>query len=80
LNLATCEKLLTAGDAGEFFLEALAFGGIFGFGELIGEFEEALVLSLFGLQAGFDQINQDAACGSVAGFGERANSIGNARR
>jgi hypothetical protein len=80
LNVATLEKLFAAGDAGEFFLEALAFGGIFGFGELIGEFEEALVLSLFGLEAGFDQIDQDATCGCVASLSQCANSIGNARR
>ena len=73
-------KLLAAGDAGEFFLETLAFGGIFGFGELIGDFEEALVLGLFGLQAGFDQIDENAACGCVARFGEGANPARDARR
>jgi hypothetical protein len=80
LNVATLEKLFAAGDAGEFFLEALAFGGIFSFGKLIGEFEEAFMLSLFGLQAGFDQIDQYAACSCVTSFGKGANSTRDAGR
>jgi hypothetical protein len=73
-------NLFAAGDAGEFFLEALAFDRIGGFGELVGEFEEAVVLGLFGLQAGFDEIDQDAARGGMAGFGQGANPLGDARR
>ena len=76
----TDRKLLAAGDAGEFFLEALAFGGVFGVGELVGEFEEAVVLGLLGLEAGFDQVDQDAAGGGVAGFGKCADAFCDARR
>jgi len=38
------------------------------------------VLGLFGLQAGFDQIDQDAARGGVTGFGQGADAIGDAGR
>jgi hypothetical protein len=71
--------LFAAGDAGDFFLEALAFGGVFGFGELVGEFEEAVVLGLFCLQAGLDEVDEDAAGGGVTGFGQCADALGDAR-
>ena len=67
-----------ARDAGEFFLQALAFGGIFRLGELIRQLEEAIVLGLFGLEAGFDQIDQDATRSGMASFGQGADSLGNA--
>ena len=73
-------NLFAAGDAGEFFLEAFAFGGVFGFDKLIGQFEEAVVLGLLGLQAGFDQVDEDAAGGRMAGFGQGTNPIRDATR
>jgi hypothetical protein len=72
-------RLLAAGDAGEFFLEALAFGGVAGLGQAIGKLEEAIVLGLLGLQAGFDQIDQDATGSRVASFGQGADPLRNAR-
>ena len=72
-------ELLAAGDAGEFFLEALAFGWIAGFCQAVGQFEEAVVLGLLGLQAGFDQVDQDATGGRVAGFGQGSDSLRDAR-
>jgi hypothetical protein len=54
-------QLFAAGDAGEFFLEAFALSRIAGFGEAICQLEEAVVLGLLGLQAGLDQVDQDAA-------------------
>jgi len=73
-------ELLAAGNASEFFLEAPAFGGIFYLGQLVGQLEEAVMLSLFGLQAGFDQIYEDSARRCMAGFGQRANPFCDARR
>jgi len=76
---ANGRNLLAAGDAGEFFLEALAFGWIAGFGKTICQLKEAVVLGLLGLQAGFDQVNQDSTSGCVAGFGQRSNALRDAR-
>ena len=72
--------LLGEGHAGELFLEAPAFGGVGGLGEPVGEFEEALVLSFFGLQAGFDQIDEDATGAGFFVFGEGEDAFGNAGR
>jgi hypothetical protein len=66
-----------ARDAGEFFLQALAFGRVFGFGKLVGELEEAVMLGLFGLEAGFDQVDEDATRSGMTGFGQGADSFGN---
>lgn len=38
------------------------------------------MLGLFGLQAGFDEIDQDAARGRVANIRKSANPLGDARR
>jgi len=48
---------LSAGQGGQFSLEALAFGGIGGLGGLVSEFEESLVLAFLGLQSSFNQID-----------------------
>jgi hypothetical protein len=62
------------------FLEALAFGGIGGFGKLVGEFEETLVLGFLGLEAGFDQIDKDPAGAGLFGFGKGEDALGDAGR
>ncbi len=73
-------ELLGEGHAGEFFLEALAFGGVGGFGEAVGELEESTVLGFFGLQAGFDQVDEHAAGAGLFVLGEGENALGDACR
>jgi len=72
--------LLGEGHAGEFFLEALAFGGIGGFGEAIGDLEEAAVLGFLGVQAGFDQIHKNTTGAGLLGFGQGEHALGDASR
>jgi len=48
---------LSAGQGGQFGLEALAFGGVSGLGQLVSEFEESFVLAFLGLQSSFNQID-----------------------
>jgi hypothetical protein len=61
-------------------LEAFPLGGIAGFGQAICQLEEAVVLGLFGLQAGFDQVNQDPAGGRMTGFCQGSDPLRDARR
>jgi len=75
-----CHRLLGEGHAGELFLEALAFGGVGGFGKAVGELEESAVLGFLGLQAGFDQIDENAAGAGLLVLGEGENALGDASR
>ena len=57
-------------------MEALAFGGICGFSELIGHCEEALLLCVFELETCFEQIDENAVDASPARFGHCAYAFG----
>ena len=68
--------LLAESDAGEFFLEALAFGRICGCGELVGQGEKSLLLSVFELKACFEQIDENAVDAGLVRFGHCAYALG----
>jgi hypothetical protein len=61
---------VTEGHAGQFLLDALAFGGVGGFSEPGGEGEKLFLLGGFGFQAGFNQIDEDAVGAGLPRFSD----------
>src|SRR5438094_10125946 len=66
--------------ARQLFLQALPLGRIGRFGESADEREKPFLLSLFGLEAGLDQVDEDAIGTNLPRFGQRADTLGDSGR